>query len=114
MFWFMLLMNLLIPLTMVFLGIYFKKAALPEINPLFGYRTRRSMASLETWQFSNRLMGSYWFKYGLALSMITIIFSFLLKDQIEYGSLFIMLVQMCVMFYTVYLIEKALKQKFGN
>lgn len=69
MFWFMLLMNLLIPLTMVFVGIYFKKAALPEINPLFGYRTRRSMASLETWQFSNRLMGSYWFKYGLALSM---------------------------------------------
>ena len=35
MFWFMLLMNLLIPLTMVFVGIYFKKAALPEINPLF-------------------------------------------------------------------------------
>lgn len=69
MFWFMLLMNLLIPLTMVFVGIYFKKAALPEINPLFGYRTRRSMASLEAWQFSNRLMGSYWFKYGLALSM---------------------------------------------
>jgi len=66
MFWFMLLMNLLIPLTMVFVGIYFKKAALPEINPLFGYRTRRSMASLEAWQFSNRLMGSYWFKYGLA------------------------------------------------
>lgn len=114
MFWFMLLMNLLIPLTMVFAGIYFKKAALPEINPLFGYRTRRSMVSLEAWQFSNRLMGSYWFKYGLALSMISIIFSFLLKDQIEYGSLFIMLVQMCVMFYTIYLVEKALKQKFGN
>ena len=108
MFWFMLLMNLLIPLTMVFVGIYFKKAALT------GYRTRRSMASLEAWQFSNRLMGSYWFKYGLALSMISIIFSFLLKDQIEYGSLFIMLVQMCVMFYTIYLVEKALKQKFGN
>ena len=46
--------------------------------------------------------------------MISIIFSFLLKDQIEYGSLFIMLVQMCVMFYTIYLVEKALKQKFGN
>ena len=58
MFWFMLLMNLLIPLMMVFVGIYFKKAALSEINPLFGYRTRRSMASLEAWQFSNRLMGS--------------------------------------------------------
>ena len=34
MFWFMMLMNLLIPLTMVFVGIYFKKVALPEINPL--------------------------------------------------------------------------------
>lgn len=114
MFCFMLVMNLLLPLTMVLVGIYFKKASLPEINPLFGYRTKRSMASLEAWQFSNHLMGSYWIKYGLVLSLFSIIFSYLLKDQIECGSLFIMLAQVCVMFYTVYLVEKALKQKFGN
>lgn len=88
MFWFMLLMNLLIPLVMILMGIYFKKAKLSEINPLFGYRTRRSMASLEAWQFSNRLMGSYWFRFGWGLGAISIILSLLLKDQIEYGSLF--------------------------
>lgn len=114
MFWFMLLMNLLLPLGMILVGVYFKKATLSEINPLFGYRTRRSMASLEVWKFSNRLMGMYWFKYGWILSVASIIFSFLLKDQIEYGSLLIMFFQMCVMFYTIYLVEKALKQKFGN
>lgn len=114
MFWFMLLMNLLIPLVMILMGIYFKKAKLSEINPLFGYRTRRSMASLEAWQFSNRLMGSYLFQFGWGLGAISIILSLLLKDQIEYGSLFILFGQMCVMFYTIYLVEKALKRKFGN
>lgn len=43
-FWFfMLAMNLIIPLSMIFLGKYFSKHAPGQINMLFGYRTARSM-----------------------------------------------------------------------
>ena len=42
-FWcFMLAMDLIIPLSMIFLGKYFSKRAPKEINMLFGYRTTRS------------------------------------------------------------------------
>lgn len=43
-FWsFMLAMDLIIPLSMVFLGRYFARHAPGSINMLFGYRTARSM-----------------------------------------------------------------------
>ena len=43
-FWtFMLLMDLLIPFTMIGFGKYFIKSAPKEINAVFGYRTSMSM-----------------------------------------------------------------------
>lgn len=43
-FWFfMLIMELLAPITMIGFGRYFLKEAPKEINPIFGYRTRMSM-----------------------------------------------------------------------
>ena len=43
-FWlFMLIMNLLIPFTMIGFGFYFQKHPPKEINELFGYRTSLSI-----------------------------------------------------------------------
>lgn len=48
-FWcFMLAMDLIIPLSMIFLGKYFSKRAPKEINMLFGYRTTRSTKNQDT------------------------------------------------------------------
>ena len=48
-FWvFMLAMNLIIPLSMIFLGKYFSKHAPGQINMLFGYRTARSMKNQDS------------------------------------------------------------------
>lgn len=49
-FWiFMLMMNLLIPLSMIGFGWMFLKSPPKEINAVFGYRTRRSMLNPDTW-----------------------------------------------------------------
>ena len=115
MYWFMFFVNILTPLMMIFIGMYFKKAPNLEINPLFGYRTRRSMQNIDTWQFSNRLMGKYWFQYGWILLVPSGIISLILpEDILPVASLGIIFVQILVMFFTIYLVEKALIKKFGK
>lgn len=62
-FWiFMLAMDLILPLSMVFLGRYFVRHAPGNINMLFGYRTARSMKNQDTWQFAHILesCGTKW------------------------------------------------------
>lgn len=49
-FWFfMLIMDVWIPITMIGFGKYFVRKAPKEINAVFGYRTNMSMKNSETW-----------------------------------------------------------------
>ena len=49
-FWiFMLIMDLLIPFTMIGFGKMFLKKAPDQINYVFGYRTSMSMKNQDTW-----------------------------------------------------------------
>ena len=64
-FWiFMLVMDFLLPLIMVVFGKLFQHCP-EEINSVFGYRTRRSMASQEAWNFAHHACGKLWFRWGL-------------------------------------------------
>lgn len=57
-FWiFMVVMDLLIPLTMIGFGRYFLKSAPKEINVIFGYRTTMSMKNRDIWEFAHRYCG---------------------------------------------------------
>ena len=57
-FWiFMLVMDLLIPVTMVFIGKRFQKKPPKEINGIYGYRTAMSMKNKETWKYAHRCCG---------------------------------------------------------
>ena len=72
-FWiFMLAMDLILPLSMVFLGRYFARRAPGNINMLFGYRTARSMKNQDTWQFAHRYFGKLWYKMGLWLLILSV------------------------------------------
>ena len=71
-FWvFMLVVDGLIPVTMMGFGRYFMKKAPREINPLFGYRTPMSMKNRDTWVFAHRYCGKLWWTCGLALLPVT-------------------------------------------
>ena len=63
-FWiFMLIMDLLLPFTMIGFGRYFMKKAPKEINSVFGYRTSMSMKNKDTWEFAHKYCGKVWNGY---------------------------------------------------
>lgn len=73
-FWiFMLLMDLLTPLTMIVFGWQFLTKAPEKINATFGYRTTMSMKNKDTWEFAHKLCGRLWLRWGLALLPIAVI-----------------------------------------
>ena len=84
-FWiFMLIMDLLIPCTMIGLGKLFLNKAPKNINYTFGYRTTMSMKNQDTWQFAHKFCGKLWFRLGLILLPLSIIpLLFVLGKEIE-------------------------------
>ena len=73
-FWiFMLIMDLLLPFTMIGFGRYFMKKAPKEINSVFGYRTSMSMKNKDTWEFAHKYCGKVWYVCGMVMLPITVI-----------------------------------------
>ncbi|MFC4805127.1 SdpI family protein [Filifactor villosus] len=67
-FWiFMLVMDLLIPFTMLGFGRLFSKNPPKEINMMFGYRTSMSMKNKETWDFAHKHFGRLWYISSLVI-----------------------------------------------
>lgn len=76
-FWiFMLLVDLLTPLTMIGFGKYFSKKVPQEINGVFGYRTSMSMKNRDTWEFAHKYLGKIWSISGWIMLPITILLFF--------------------------------------
>ena len=73
-FWiYMLIMDLLIPLTMLGFGRAFLTKAPNKINWVFGYRTAMSMKNRDTWNFAHQYCGRLWFLWGLILLPCSVI-----------------------------------------
>ena len=86
-FWlFCTVMDLLVPAVMLFFGRRFQTKPPRTINALYGYRTARSMASQEAWDFAHRTCGRLWVRMGaalLALAVLAAVLSFGLGAQGE-------------------------------
>ncbi len=119
MFWaFMSIMDLLIPLTMIFFGSRFEKNAPKEIDAAFGYRTAMSMKNRETWQFAHEYIGRIWKICGWLVLLISVagMFSVRGKDIIVVSKIggLLCAVQMIVMICTIIPTEMALKRNFDE
>jgi uncharacterized membrane protein len=75
-------------------GIIFVLAALiskqfppKKINPVYGYRTRKSMESEENWQLANHYSSNVMLKAGLGLMLMGVILAFFTFNQIVMGIL---------------------------
>lgn len=118
-FWiFMLLMDLLIPLTMIALGKLFITKSPRNINPVFGYRTTMSMKNKDTWEFAHKYCGRLWLKCGLVLlplSVIPLIFVFDKGTDIigTVGDI-VCIVQLVPLIGTIFPTEAALKKTFDK
>ena len=118
-FWFfMLAMNLIIPLSMIFLGKYFSKRAPGQINMLFGYRTTRSMKNQDTWQFAHRHFGKTWYVCGLVLTPLSVLGMLLVlgKDENAVGIAGTVLctIQLLPLLLPIIPTERALRKTFDK
>ena len=75
-------------------GIIFLLAALiskqfppKKINPVYGYRTRKSMQNEESWQLANQYANNVMLKTGLILMLLGVILSFFAFNQTILGAL---------------------------
>lgn len=118
-FWiFMFVMDLLVPLTMIYFGFRFEKNPPKEINATFGYRTARSMQNQETWEFAHKYAGKLWKVCGWLVLLASVPAMCLVfeKDIITVGIFggVICGVQLVVMVCAVIPTELALKKTFDN
>ena len=120
-FWiFMLVMNLLIPITMISFGHSFEKKP-PKIERskfAFGYRTIMSMKNADTWEYAHIIFGKLWCRFGIVLGLISIIPLFFVigkdKDTIGFAGMIICYVQMAVMLIPVIPTEISLRKRFDK
>ena len=115
---YMLLADLLIPALMIGIGILFQKQPPKRINGIYGYRTKRSMQTQETWVFAHRYFGKQWVKIGLVLlplSVLPLIFVYG-KDIDLIGTVgsIVMGVQILPVIVPIFFTERALKENFDE
>jgi len=116
-FWlFMLAMNLIIPLTMLFFGKRFLNTAPGRINHFFGYRTQRSMKNRETWEFAHRCLGRYWLQAGKWTLIATVLTMAAVFDAdmnaVSVVGTCVVCAQLIPMIMALPVTERALKQNF--
>ena len=118
-FWvFMLIMDLLIPVTMIVFGWKFLKKPPKEINPAFGYRTAMSMKNKDTWDYAHHYIGSQWVLIGWILLIISVVLMlfFIGKDDDAVGLIggCLEAAQIIPMIGTVMATERELKRVFDE
>ena len=118
-FWiFMLCMVLLVPLIMLFFGLYFKNKSPKEINSLFGYRTTMSMKNKDTWEFAHHYCGRLWLVLGMIMLPLSVIpMLFFINQDIDVVGIaggIIEGIQVVVLLISIFPTEKALKKTFDE
>lgn len=116
-FWiFMLIMDLLIPFTMIGFGYLFLKRTPKNINVLFGYRTTMSMKNKDTWEFAHRYCGKLWYMWGGILLVLTVLSMLwtIGKSEDMIGTIGAILcgIQMIPLVGSIFPTEHALKRHF--
>ena len=118
-FWiFMLCTVLLVPLIMLFFGLYFKNKSPKEINSLFGYRTTMSMKNQDTWEFAHHYCGRLWLVLGMIMLPLSVIpMLFFINQDIDVVGIaggIIEGIQVVVLLISIFPTEKALKKTFDE
>lgn len=114
MFVFLLVMNSLIPVTMIIFGILWKSHPPKSINWAYGYRTSMSMKNNETWKFAHAHNAKIWRWVGIIWLIISIVVMFLFKDNYEVISIRITFIGLAIMILSLIPTEMALRKRFDK
>lgn len=118
-FWiFMLIMNSIVPVTMIGFGKLFLKNPPAKINWGFGYRTNLSMKNKDTWEFAHKYCGKLWYTCGVILLPVSILPMFFVIGQSEdtVGNLggMVFVIQMVCLIGSIFPTERALRKTFDK
>ena len=117
-FWLLvLLLNLLIPMAMLSGGVLYLMKPPQRTVWMYGYRTKRSMSSQETWEFAQEHCGKIYCRFGIGMlvgAVVSLLFVWG-KNRATVGltGTVIGTVEGLIMLYTLLPTERALKQRFG-
>ncbi len=118
-FWiFMFCCTLLIPIIMIITGNSMRLGKFKTINSIVGYRTRRSMKNQQTWDYAHRECGLLWRRWGSTMLVLTVIAMLLFMgedtDHIGVVGSVITVLQMILLFLSIAIVEKKLREKFDE
>ncbi len=115
---------LLIPFGMIIVGNHYRKKAPRSMNKTVGYRTRRSMRSIETWLFAHKVWGKACRRAGAFLLFLPIlppiVYIFLLENNSRSFAIIsafvigLLVIEMIVYYSTIAHTERALKERFDS
>ncbi len=98
-------------LSFLIVGYFFSKNPPKEINMLYGYRTKRSMASQEQWDFAQSYSAKEMMNQGKYLILISLIGLFLKPGEtFSIISAVVLILLSCILM--IVKTEKQLKEKF--
>lgn len=114
----MLIMDALIPITMIGFGKMFLKKNPKEINMTFGYRTNMSMKNKDTWEFAHKYCGKLWYACGMILLPLSLISLFFVRgkneDTVGILGAIICAIQLIFLVSSIIPTERALKKIFDK
>ncbi|MBR2283763.1 MAG: SdpI family protein [Ruminococcus sp.] len=113
------LISVCVPVIVAFCGQYLKKCSSREINDLTGYRSSRSRASREAWQFANDYCGRLWIRWSLISiipsAAIAVIFCIAVSGNAGiWAATVIELIQVMLILVSIAVVEGKLKQGFDE
>jgi len=104
--------DLLLPVMMTVLGYVFIKRPPKNINIFYGYRTSRSLRSMESWKYAHECCGRLWIKLGPVLFILILFSKLVIPLNEEILSLIHMTILIFSLFATIFVVEQDLKRKF--
>lgn len=108
------IMDLLVPFVMIVFGYLFLVRVPKNINMLYGYRTKWSMKSKDTWHYAHKLCGKIWLITGLLLLIAIVLNKLLSPYDVEMLSLIHMGISLLVIIILIPLVEVNLRKKFDE
>ena len=114
------IINMVIPMTLFIIGIFFTVKPAIKINNLAGHRTKYSKLNQQTWDYAQRIMAKTYLIEGVIYTIISAIVNIvLLKQGIKVGELWlavgvVVLLQCTAPLIEYVIVENRLKRKFDE
>ena len=107
-----------VPVVMIITGIIMVKKPPKEINSLIGYRTKRSMKNISTWNFAQKLCGDMMKKHGITMAicsmLIFCVIQVLEKQAATDVCMVVLMSQLIVLLCVPVITEQELENTFDS